>query len=75
MGSKLGVFMHVLKTRIFDIPPGYTHNIENLGDKDMVTVMWVNEIYDPNNSDTYYMEVWHEEIKSNDCCRNKTRDN
>jgi len=57
MGSKLGVFMHVLKTRIFDIPPGYTHNIENLGDKDMVTVMWVNEIYDPNNPDTYYMEV------------------
>jgi hypothetical protein len=41
----------------------------------MVTVMWVNEIYDPNNPDTYYMEVWHEEIKSNDCCRNKTRDN
>lgn len=63
------------KLQVVDIPPGYTHNIENLGDKDMVTVMWVNEIYDPNNSDTYYMEVWHEEIKSNDCCRNKTRDN
>ena len=63
------------KLQVVDIPPGYTHNIENLGDKDMVTVMWVNEIYDPNNPDTYYMEVWHEEIKSNDCCRNKTRDN
>ena len=45
------------KLQVVDIPPGYTHNIENLGDKDMVTVMWVNEIYDPNNPDTYYMEV------------------
>ena len=42
---------------VVDIPVGYTHNIENLGDTDMVTVMWVNETFDPENPDTYYVEV------------------
>ncbi|MBI5975590.1 NAD-dependent epimerase/dehydratase family protein [Staphylococcus canis] len=42
---------------VVDIPVGYTHNIENLGDTDMVTIMWVNEMFDPDNPDTYYLEV------------------
>jgi len=45
------------KLEVVDIPPGYTHNIENLGDTEMVTIMWANEPFDPENSDTYYMEV------------------
>lgn len=45
------------KLEIVDIPIGYTHNIENLGESDMVTIMWCNEIFDPNNPDTYYLEV------------------
>jgi len=45
------------KLEVVDIPTGYTHNIENLGDTDMVTVMWVNEPFDPANPDTYYLEV------------------
>lgn len=45
------------KLQVIDIPPGYTHNIENLGDKDMVTIMWANELFDPENPDTYYLEV------------------
>lgn len=45
------------KLEVVDIPVGYTHNIENLGDTDMVTIMWVNEMFDPNNTDTYYAEV------------------
>lgn len=43
--------------KVIDIPIGYTHNIENLGSTDMVTVMWVNESFDPNAPDTYYVEV------------------
>lgn len=42
---------------VVDIPVGYTHNIENIGDTDMVTVMWVNEAFDPNRPDTYFEEV------------------
>lgn len=45
------------KLEVIDIPPGYTHNIENLGDDDMVTVMWANERFDPENPDTFYLEV------------------
>lgn len=45
------------KLEVVDIPVGYTHNIENLGDSDMVTIMWVNEIFDPENPDTNYLEV------------------
>lgn len=34
--------------------PGYTHNIVNLSDtQDLVTVMYCNEIFDPNRPDTY----------------------
>ena len=45
------------KLEVVDIPIGYTHNIENLGDTDMVTVMWVNEVFDPEKPDTYFVEV------------------
>ena len=45
------------KLEVVDIPCGYTHNIENLGEDDMVTVMWANEPFDPNNPDTFYEKV------------------
>lgn len=45
------------KMEVVDIPTGYTHNIENLGDADMVTIMWANESFDPEKPDTYYLEV------------------
>lgn len=38
--------------------PGYTHNIINLSDtQDLVTVMYCNEIFDPNKPDTYFDPV------------------
>lgn len=43
--------------QVIDIPTGYTHNIENVGTTDMVTIMWANEQFDPNHPDTYYEEV------------------
>ena len=45
------------KLEVVDIPAGYTHNIENTGETDMVTIIWVSECYDSNNPDTYYLEV------------------
>lgn len=45
------------KLEVLDIPTGYTHNIENLGDTDMVTVMWANERFDKANPDTYFLTV------------------
>jgi len=43
--------------QVVDVPPGYTHNIENLGDTDMVTIMWASELFNPEKPDTYFLEV------------------
>ena len=45
------------KLQVVDIPCGYTHNIENVGDGDMVTVMWANEAFDPAHPDTFALPV------------------
>ena len=38
--------------------PGYTHNIINLSDsEDLVTVMYCNEIFNPDKPDTFYETV------------------
>ena len=38
--------------------PGYTHNIINLSDtEDLVTLMWANELFDPNHPDTFFEVV------------------
>lgn len=42
---------------VVDIPVGYTHNIENCGDADLVTVIWCNECFDSEKPDTFYLEV------------------
>jgi len=45
------------KLEVVDIPVGYTHNIENIGDTDLVTIMWVNEVFDKESPDTFFSEV------------------
>jgi len=45
------------KLEAVDIPAGYTHSIENIGDTDLITVMWANEPFDPEKPDTYFLEV------------------
>ena len=38
--------------------PGYTHNIINLSDtRDLVTLMWANESFDPQRPDTFFEKV------------------
>ncbi len=42
------------KMQAVQMLPGYTHNIINLSEtEDLVTVMWANEIFDPEHPDTY----------------------
>ena len=40
-----------------DIPPLYTHSIENIGNDDLYTLFWAHEMFDPNNPDTYAHSV------------------
>ncbi len=45
------------KPEVVDIPPGYTHSIENVGKTDMIVLFWASEIFDPNRPDTHYESV------------------
>lgn len=45
------------KLEVLDIPAGYTHSIINVGNTDVITLFWADEIFDPNKPDTYYLEV------------------
>ena len=43
--------------KIVTIPVGYTHNIENIGDGEMILAIWCNELFDKNHPDTFYRKV------------------
>ena len=40
-----------------DMPLWFTHNIENVGDKDLITLFWINEFYNKLNTDTFFEKV------------------
>lgn len=42
---------------VVDIPTGYTHSLVNVGDEDMITVIWANELFDVDSPDTNKEEV------------------
>lgn len=43
---------------VVEMIPGYTHNIINVSqDHDLVTVMWANEVFNPDRPDTFFEEV------------------
>ena len=45
------------KYQVVDIPPGYTHSIENVGSGVLVTLFWASEPFDPSKPDTFYLPV------------------
>ncbi len=46
--------------RVIDIPPGYTHNITNIGDTELIVLFWSNELFDRNAQDTHVAVVREE---------------
>lgn len=42
---------------IVEMPINWTHNIKNIGDEEMKLVIWVNEVFNPEDPDTYPEEV------------------
>lgn len=55
-GSNGAIEFEVLgeKIKAVHMLPGYTHSITNMSDKeDLVTLMWANEIFDPEHPDTF----------------------
>lgn len=46
-----------MNMKVVDIPPGYVHSIVNTGQCDLMLVIWANECFDPQVTDTFYQEV------------------
>ncbi len=40
-----------------DMPIWHTHNITNIGDKELITLFWINEPYNSEDADTYFVNV------------------
>lgn len=40
-----------------DMPIWYTHSITNIGSEPLITSFWINEPYDPEDTDTYFENV------------------
>jgi UDP-2-acetamido-2,6-beta-L-arabino-hexul-4-ose reductase len=62
-GQKAEVIEYPISGRDFkvvDIPPGYTHSIENIGQNDLIVLFWADEIFDPSSPDTFYLPVFQE---------------
>lgn len=43
--------------KVVDIPPGYTHSIENVGLEELITLFWASEIFDIKKPDVTMMPV------------------
>jgi UDP-2-acetamido-2,6-beta-L-arabino-hexul-4-ose reductase len=43
--------------RIVETVPGWTHDITNIGDEEMIVMLWANEIFDRARPDTVAMKV------------------
>ncbi|QKI89769.1 UDP-2-acetamido-2,6-beta-L-arabino-hexul-4-ose reductase [Thiomicrorhabdus xiamenensis] len=64
-GEALFKFRHVVTNEYYEITtagdkpqvvetvPGWTHDITNIGDDEMIVMLWANEIFDRENPDTY----------------------
>lgn len=46
--------------KVVDIPPGYTHSIENIGANDLIVLFWADEVFDFSSPDTFFMPVLQE---------------
>lgn len=54
--------VHYLETsgefpKVVETVPGWTHDITNIGDEEMVVMLWANEIFDSRNPDTVSCKI------------------
>ena len=45
------------KAEIVETVPGWTHDITNVGEEELVVVLWANEVFDRNHPDTFACPV------------------
>ena len=45
------------KPEIVETIPGWSHSITNIGEEELIVLLWANEIFDPNKPDTYAYKI------------------
>lgn len=45
------------KAEVVETVPGWTHDITNIGNDEMVVMLWANEVFDPERPDTFHCAV------------------
>ena len=45
------------KLQYVTIPVGYQHSINNIGEDELIMILWANELFEKDKPDTYVMEV------------------
>jgi len=43
--------------QVVETVPGWSHDITNIGDEEMIVMLWANEIFEPETPDTVYHKV------------------
>jgi len=56
-GETKEVMMGVNNLKTIKIEPGTIHAIKNIGEDDMVLIVYSNESFDPEDPDTYYEKI------------------
>ena len=56
-GEEREVLMGENHLRTVEITPGVVHAIKNIGNKDMVLIVYANEAFDPADPDTIYQKI------------------
>lgn len=55
--KKVSYYLEGTDLKFIDIPIWYTHKITNVGNEPLITLFWINEPYNQEDSDTYFLEV------------------
>ena len=56
-GETQEVIMGVNNLKTIKIQPGTIHAIKNIGEDDMVLIVYANESFDPEDPDSYYEQI------------------
>ena len=56
-GQKEEILMGENEPKTVKITPPIIHAIKNIGDKDMVLMVYVNETFNPEDPDTFYQKI------------------
>lgn len=52
-GETYELFTSGEQAEVVETVPGWTHDITNIGDEEMIVMLWANEVFDRNRPDSY----------------------